>query len=89
MENMYHIGMSKITQKNINGMLYWNGKDIVNCITNWTETNESVSCFCRSQGFLIQISRFKAIGDYSDNNGRVDIADMRRLDFSSTIMELH
>ena len=62
---------------------------IVYCIKNRNTTNESGLGFCRSQGGLIQMSRYKFIGDYNDNMGLVDLADTRSLYCNSTIIGPH
>ena len=68
------------------GIVCWKDKDIVYCLSNKTTTSGSDKCKRRSQGGIIEIDRPKMITNYNKYMGGVDLADMRRLHCSSSIM---
>ena len=68
------------------GLVCWKDKDMVYCISNKTTTKGSDKCKRRSQGGLLEINRPKMITKYNQYMGGVDLADMRRLHCSSSIM---
>ena len=68
------------------GIVCWKDKDIVYCLSNEITTSGSDKCKRRSQGGIIKIDRSKMITNYNKYMGGVDLADMRRLPCSSSIM---
>ena len=68
------------------GLVCWKDRDIVYCLTNETNTTEASKCKRRTKDGLITIARPKVVGEYNRFMGCVDLADMRRLHCSSTIM---
>jgi hypothetical protein len=68
------------------GLVMWKDRNIVYSITNDTTTATMDTCTRRAQGGLIEIQRPTVISKYNTYMGGVDVADMRRLHCSSTIM---
>jgi hypothetical protein len=68
------------------GLVLWKDRNIVYSMTNDTTTSTMDICTRRGQGGLVQIQRPTVISKYNMYMGGVDVADMRRLHCSSTIM---
>ena len=68
------------------GIVCWKDKKMVYCLSNETTTSGSDQCKRRTKGGIIEIDRPKMITSYNKYMGGVDLADMRRLHCSSTIM---
>ena len=68
------------------GLVCWKDRDIVYCLSNQTDTIGTDQCKRWSKDGLLTITRPKMIAHYNRFMGRVDLADMRRLHCSSTIM---
>ena len=68
------------------GLVCWRDRDIVYCLTNDSDTNNSDHCHRRSKDGIIEIARPTVISKYNKFMGGVDVADMRRLHCNSTIM---
>ena len=68
------------------GLVCWKDKDMVYCLLNETTTVGSDKCKCRSQGGIIEIDQPKQITSYNKYMGSVDLANMRRLHCSSSVM---
>lgn len=68
------------------GLVLWKDRNIVYSITNDTTTSTMDTCTRRGQGGLVEIRRPTVISKYNMYMGGVDVADMRRLHCSSTIM---
>ena len=73
-------------QNSYAGLVCWHDRDIVYCLTNDTNTQDTDHCHRRSKDGLIQLTRPKVISKYNRYMGGVDVADMRRLHCNSTIM---
>jgi DNA polymerase III epsilon subunit-like protein len=68
------------------GLVAWKDRNIVYSLTNDTTTSTMDVCKRRGQGGLVEIRRPTVISKYNTYMGGVDVADMRRLHCSSTIM---
>jgi hypothetical protein len=68
------------------GLVAWKDRNMVYCVTNDTSTIPMDECRRRGQGGIITINRPNVITKYNQYMGGVDVADMRRLSCSSTIM---
>ena len=77
----------KIDNKQLeSGIVGWRDRKIVYCLSNDTNNCEFDQCTRRSADGLIRIPRPLSISEYNKYMGGVDLADMRRLHCSSTIM---
>ena len=68
------------------GIVLWKDRNIVYSMTNDTTTSTMDTCMRRGQGGLVEVRRPTVISKYNMYMGGVDVADMRRLHCSSTIM---
>ena len=68
------------------GLVLWKDRNIVYGMTNDTTTSTMDICTRRGQGGLLQLQRPTVISKYNTYMGGVDVADMRRLHYSSTII---
>ncbi|MFM7529124.1 MAG: exonuclease domain-containing protein [Nodosilinea sp.] len=68
------------------GLVCWKDRQVVYCLSNDTNNEEMDQCRRRAEGGCIDLPRPKAIAKYNQFMGGVDLADMKRLHCSSTIM---
>lgn len=68
------------------GLVCWRDRQIVYCLSNDTNNFEMDMCKRRGEGGLLDLTRPISIARYNQYMGGVDLADMRRLHCSSTIM---
>ena len=68
------------------GVVAWKDRNMVYCVTNDSSTVPLDDCKRRGQGGIITIKRPQVISKYNQYMGGVDVADMRRLHWNSTIM---
>ena len=71
------------------GLVCWKDSDMVYAMSNETNTRETDVCYRRSKDGLVSIPRPKMISEYNKHMGGVDLEDMRRVHFNSTIMGHH
>jgi glycerol-3-phosphate dehydrogenase len=73
-------------EQRVGNVLWKDDRNIVYSLTNDTTTTTMDTCMRRGKEGLVEIQRPTAISKYDTYMGGVDVADMRRLHCSSTIM---
>jgi hypothetical protein len=68
------------------GLVAWRDRQIVFCLSNASNNFGFDTCCRRGDGGIIRIPRPISIAEYNKHMGGVDLADMKRLHCSSTIM---
>jgi Transposase IS4 len=68
------------------GLVSWKDRSMVYCLSNDSNNFEFDECTRRSANGLVKIPRPVSIANYNKYMGGVNVADMRRLHCSSTIM---
>mmetsp|Transcript_126734 Transcript_126734/g.364538 ORF Transcript_126734/g.364538 Transcript_126734/m.364538 type:complete len:609 (+) Transcript_126734:875-2701(+) len=77
----------KVGETNLEaGLVCWKDRKMVYCLSNDSNNFEMDECTRRSNHGLLHITRPISIANYNKYMGGVDLADMRRLHCSSTIM---
>ena len=68
------------------GLVAWRDRNIVSCLSNDSNNFDFDECKRRGDGGIISLPRPVSIANYNRYMGGVDLADMRQLQCTSTIM---